>query len=250
MVSVRLDGEQIPPCSVTWRVSAPGGSYMAPRKAAAIPRMSPLHLPRVSRGAGCSSFHGPHGADFGFGPGSPEDQGEVAPCVCRIVITRCPPPCPVQEVGTPVLRARRSLTGQRTTWSARCAAAVFRSAALSVHQVRSMGRTTASFRAGRVPEDRYRAQAERFWRQLGNEPGRPTAPGSGPARILTSPVRLTPSPLMTARRGSRRLHELAQLHGQGLPLRRCVCGRQATRPGTGKHRSPPGPAAPAPPPAS
>ena len=41
-----------------------------------------FHLPGVNRGAGCFGFNGPMVVIFGFGAGSPEDQGEVAPCVC------------------------------------------------------------------------------------------------------------------------------------------------------------------------
>jgi uncharacterized protein YbaR (Trm112 family) len=90
-----------------------------------------------------------------------------------------------------------------------------------VHQVRSMGSTTASFRAGRVPEDRYQARVERFWRQLGMNPG---------SHQRLTPARTDPSPLVQAAPPARsaapaaddrpvwiaQLHELAQLHGQGL----------------------------------
>jgi uncharacterized protein YbaR (Trm112 family) len=36
----------------------------------------------VNRDAGCFGFHDRMVVIFGFGPGSPEDQGEVAPHVC------------------------------------------------------------------------------------------------------------------------------------------------------------------------
>ena len=40
------------------------------------------HLPGVNRGAGCFGFNCRMVVIFRFGAGSPEDQGEVAPCVC------------------------------------------------------------------------------------------------------------------------------------------------------------------------
>jgi len=40
------------------------------------------HLQGVNRGAVSLGFNDRVVVIFGFGPGSPEDQGEVAPCVC------------------------------------------------------------------------------------------------------------------------------------------------------------------------
>jgi len=41
-----------------------------------------FHPQGVNRDAGCFGFHDRMVVIFGFGPGSPEDQGEVAPYVC------------------------------------------------------------------------------------------------------------------------------------------------------------------------
>ena len=51
--------------------------------------------------------------------------------------------------------------------------------------VRSVSGATASFRAGRLTQDRYMAQVERFWRQLGvnpagQQPLTPPAPAPRP----------------------------------------------------------------------
>jgi len=40
------------------------------------------HLQGVNRGAVSFGFNDRMVVIFGFGPGSPEDQGGVAPCVC------------------------------------------------------------------------------------------------------------------------------------------------------------------------
>src|SRR4029077_5652454 len=45
-------------------------------------RITPYHLQGVNRGADTSASITRMVVIFGFGPGSPDDQGEVAPCVC------------------------------------------------------------------------------------------------------------------------------------------------------------------------
>jgi hypothetical protein len=52
-----------------------------------------------------------------------------------------------------------------------------------LRHVRSMSSATASFRAGRLSQARYMAQADRFWRQLGVNPAgqqfpAPASPGA------------------------------------------------------------------------
>jgi hypothetical protein len=161
---------------------------------------------------------------FGFGAGSPEDQGEVAPCVC--------PNChnqvflhhvrskksvrlyfvPVVPYGTddylvcPVCSRGLQLSGPQ------------------LPRVRSMSAATASFRTGRVSEGAYMAQAERFWRQLGVNPGgqQPPAPPSpaAPARAQPPP-RAAPAPAAPQAADDQapwiaQLHKLAQLHDQGV----------------------------------
>jgi len=166
---------------------------------------------------------------FGFGAGSPEDQGEVAPCVC--------PNChnqvflhhvrskksvrlyfvPVMPYGTndylvcPVCSRGLQVTGAQLPY------------------VRSMSAATASFRAGRMPEGGYRAQAERFWHQLGVNPAgmQPPAPASpgppAPARPAARAPAAAPAPAPAAPPAAddqapwiAQLHKLAQLHDQGV----------------------------------
>jgi hypothetical protein len=56
-----------------------------------------------------------------------------------------------------------------------------------VPHVASMKRATAAFRAGRLSEADYAAQADRFWRAMGvHVTGQPVAPG-GPAAAAPAP---------------------------------------------------------------
>jgi putative oligomerization/nucleic acid binding protein len=164
---------------------------------------------------------------FGFGPGNPEDLGEVAPCVC--------PNChnqvflhhvrskksvrlyfvPVVPYGTddylvcPVCSRGLQVTGAQLRY------------------LRSMSRATASFRAGRLTQARYTAQVERFWRQFGVNPAgqqlvtstSPGAPGSAqPAIPVQSPGPAQPPPAAADDQTSwlSQLRNLAQLHDQGV----------------------------------
>jgi len=94
-----------------------------------------------------------------------------------------------------------------------------------LRHVRSMSSATASFRAGRLSQARYMAQAESFWRQLGVNPaGQQLASPAGPA----APVPVQPAtPLSSAAPAPppsaddrtswiSQLHQLAQLHDQGV----------------------------------
>jgi hypothetical protein len=165
---------------------------------------------------------------FGFGRGSPEDHGEVAPCVCpnchnqvflhhvrskksvRLYFVPVVPygtenylVCPICSQGLPVSDAQ-------------------------LRHVRSMSAATASFRAGRLSQARYMAQAERFWRQLGVNPEgqqlqTPASPGAPvPAQPATSARSAPPAPPAAAAAAAddraswiSQLHQLAQLHQQG-----------------------------------
>lgn len=166
---------------------------------------------------------------FGFGPGSPEDQGEVAPCVCpnchnqvflhhvrskksvRLYFVPVMPygtddylVCPVCSRGLQVSRAQLS-------------------------RVRSMSAATASFRAGRLPEAGYMAQAGQFWRQLGVNPAgqQPPPPASAspgapaPAQPAARAAAAAPAPAAPLAADEQtpwiaQLHKLAQLHDQGV----------------------------------
>jgi putative oligomerization/nucleic acid binding protein len=170
---------------------------------------------------------------FGFGPGSPEDQGEVAPCVC--------PNCH-NQVFLHHIRSKKSVrlyfvpVVPYGTDNYLVCPVCSRGLAVSdaqLRHVRSMSGATVSFRAGRLPQAQYLAQAERFWRQLGVNPAgqqvmTPASPGApGPAHPTVpaqpaAPVRpaapAPPSPMATDDQRSwvAQLQQLAQLHNQGV----------------------------------
>jgi hypothetical protein len=164
---------------------------------------------------------------FGFGPGNPDDLGEVAPCAC--------PNChnqvflhhvrskksvrlyfvPVVPYGTddylvcPVCSRGLQVTGAQ------------------LRSIGSMSRATASFRAGRLSQAQYTAQVERFWRQFGVNPAgqqlvTPASPSASapaqPAIPGTSPTPAEPARVVADDQASwiSQLHKLAQLHDQGV----------------------------------
>jgi hypothetical protein len=95
-------------------------------------------------------------------------------------------------------------------------------------RVRSMSAATASFRAGRLLEAGYMAQAEQFWRQLGvnpagQQPPAPAGPGAPAparpaARAAPAPAPAPAAPLAADDQAPwiSQLHKLAQLHDQGV----------------------------------
>ncbi len=96
-----------------------------------------------------------------------------------------------------------------------------------VPYLRSMSSETVSFRAGRLPQAQYLAQAERFWRQLGVNPTgqqlvTAASPGAAvpaqPASPVQSPAPARPPPVATDDQTSwiSQLHKLAQLRDQGV----------------------------------
>ena len=155
---------------------------------------------------------------FGFGRGSPEDHGEVAPCVC--------PNCHNQVILHHV-RSKKSVrlyfvpVVPYGTDDYLVCPVCSRGLQLSRPQlphVRSMSSTTASFRAGRISQAGYMAQAERFWRQLGVNPAgqqipAPTSPGAPVPAQPATPVRAAAADQAS---WISQLHRLAQLHHQGV----------------------------------
>jgi hypothetical protein len=164
---------------------------------------------------------------FGFGPGSPEDEGEVAPCVC--------PNCH-NQVFLHHVRSKKSVRlyfvpvvpyGTDDYLVCPVCSRGLQVSDAQLRHVRSMSSATASFRAGRLPQDRYMAQAERFWRQLGVNPAgqqlaAPAMPGTAvPAQPATpvrsaAPVPLPPRTADDQTSWISHLHQLAQLHSQGV----------------------------------
>jgi len=164
---------------------------------------------------------------FGFGAGSPEDQGEVAPCVC--------PNCH-NQVFLHHVRSKKSVSlyfvpvvpyGTDNYLVCPVCSRGLQVSNAQLGHVRSMSGMTASFRAGRIPQAQYMSQAERFWRQLGMSPAgqqvvttaRPGAPAPPPPAAPVRPAVPAPPPPPAADDQPSwvsHLHQLAQLHDQGL----------------------------------
>ena len=164
---------------------------------------------------------------FGFGPGSPEDQGEVAPCVC--------PNCH-NQVFLHHVRSKKSVRlyfvpvvpyGTDDYLVCPVCSRGLQVSDAQLRHIRSMSSATASFRAGRLPQARYMAQVERFWRQLGvnpagQQPAAPATPGTPVPAQPATPVRTAapaPQPPPAAADPTpwiSQLHQLAQLHDQGV----------------------------------
>jgi hypothetical protein len=167
---------------------------------------------------------------FGFGAGSPEDQGEVAPCVC--------PNCH-NQVFLHHVRSKKSVRlyfvpvmpyGTNDYLVCPVCSRGLQVSGAQLPRVRSMSAATASFRAGRLSEAGYMTQAERFWRQLGVNP----AGQQPPASASPGAPAPAPAPAQPARTGSAaptpaappaaddqtpwisQLRKLAQLHDQGV----------------------------------
>jgi hypothetical protein len=201
---------------------------------------------------------------FGFGPGSPEDQGEVAPCVC--------PNCH-NQVFLHHIRSKKSVRlyfvpvvpyGTDNYLVCPVCSRGLQVSDAQLRHVRSMSSATASFRAGRVPQAQYMAQAERFWRQLGVNPAGQQFPTPGPAAgpaparpaapVPTQPATpagpATPAPPPPAAADDQaswvaQLHQLAQLHNQGV-LSDADYAAAKQRILAQDKQSPPGPASPPP----
>ena len=164
---------------------------------------------------------------FGFGAGHPEDQGEVAPYVC--------PNCH-NQVFLHHVRSKKSVRlyfvpvvpyGTDDYLVCPVCSRGLQISSPQLRYVRSMSGATASFRAGRLPQAQYMAQAERFWRQLGVNPAgqqlvTPASPGAAapaqPATPARSPTSAQPPPVAADDQASwlSQLHKLAQLHDQGV----------------------------------
>jgi len=171
---------------------------------------------------------------FGFGAGNPDDQGEVAPAVC--------PNCH-NQVFLHHVRSNKSVRlyfvpvvpyGTDDYLVCPVCSRGLQVNGVQLRQVRSMSAATASFRAGRMPQARYMAQVEGFWRQIGLNPAgqQPVAPASpggpapappappAPAATSAAPAPPSPSPPPPAADDHAswisQLHQLAQLHDQGV----------------------------------
>ena len=163
---------------------------------------------------------------FGFGPGHPEDLGEVASCVC--------PNCH-NQVFLHHVRSKKSVRlyfvpvvpyGTEDYLVCPVCSRGLQVSNAQLRYIRSMSDATASFRAGRLTEARYMAQVDRFWRQLGMSPAgqqsvTPVGPGPAapaqPAVPLESAAAQYP-PVAADDQTSwiSQLSKLAQLRDQGV----------------------------------
>lgn len=189
----------------------------------------------------------------GFGPGSPEDQGEVAPCVC--------PNCH-NQVFLHHVRSKKSVRlyfvpvvpyGTDDYLVCPVCSRGLQVSGAQLRHVRSMSSATASFRAGRLPQARYMAQAERFWRQLGVNPAgqqvaAPAMSGTPvpaqPATPVRSAAPARPAPLAADDQASwiSQLHQLAQLRDQGVLSDAAYAAAKRRILEQDKQQQPPGPA--------
>ena len=163
---------------------------------------------------------------FGFGPGHPEDQGEVAPCVC--------PNCH-NQVFLHHVRSKKSVRlyfvpvvpyGTDDYLVCPVCSRGLQISHGQLRHIRSMSGATASFHAGRLAEARYMAQVERFWRQLGVNPAgqqlvTPASPGAAAPVQPAVPVKSAAAQSPPAAADDQtswisQLNKLAQLHDQGV----------------------------------
>jgi hypothetical protein len=171
------------------------------------------HLQGVNRGVVSFGFNDRVVVIFGFGPGSPEDQGEVAPCVC--------PNCH-NQVFLHHVRSKKSVRlyfvpvvpyGTNDYLVCPVCSRGLQVSGAQLRHVRSMSAATASFRAGRLPQTRYMAQVEGFWRQLGLNPaGQQPLTRASPGGPVPAPPPAADDPTSWLSQ----LHQLAQLHNQGV----------------------------------
>jgi hypothetical protein len=217
------------------------------------------HLQGVNRGAGWFGLDDRMVVIFGFGPGSPEDQGEVAPCLC--------PNCH-NQVFLHHVRSKKSVRlyfvpvvpyGTDNYLVCPVCSRGLQVSDVQLRHVRSMSALTASFRAGRVPQARYVAQVERFWRQLGVNPAgqqlpAPASPGPPSAPRPAAPLG-SPAPVRSPAADDHtswisHLHHLAELHDQGVLSDAAYTAAKRRILEHGEQPQPPGSASPTQPPAS
>jgi putative oligomerization/nucleic acid binding protein len=166
---------------------------------------------------------------FGFGPGKPDDLGEVAPAVC--------PNCH-NQVFLHHVRSKKRVSlyfvpvvpyGTDDYLVCPICSRGLQLSSAQMPYLRSMSGATASFRTGRLAEAPYMAQVERFWRQLGVNPaGRQLLTPASPGATAPAQPAAPPQPAALARPATpappaadqtswiTHLQKLAQLHDQGV----------------------------------
>jgi len=124
---------------------------------------------------------------FGFGPGKQEDLGEAVQIVCpnchnQVMLHHVRSKKTVRLYFVPVVPY-----GTDDYLVCPVCSRGMQLSQAQVPHVASVQRATAAFRAGRLSEADYAAQADRFWRAMGvHVTGQPVAPG-GPAGAAPVP---------------------------------------------------------------
>jgi zinc ribbon protein len=131
---------------------------------------------------------------FGFGPGKQEDLGEAVQIVCpnchnQVMLHHVRSKKTVRLYFVPVVPY-----GTDDYLVCPVCSRGMQLSQTQVPHVASIKRATAAFRAGRLSEADYVAQADRFWRAVGvHATGQPVAP-SGPAAAAPVPPPVAPAP--------------------------------------------------------
>ena len=124
---------------------------------------------------------------FGFGPGKQEDLGEAVQVVCpnchnQVMLHHVRSKKTVRLYFVPVVPY-----GTDDYLVCPVCSQGMQLSQAQVPHVASVQRATAAFRAGRLSDADYAAQADRFWRAMGvHVTGQPVAPG-GPAGAAPAP---------------------------------------------------------------
>jgi zinc-ribbon family len=175
---------------------------------------------------------------FGFGPGKQEDLGEAVQTVCpnchnQVMLHHVRSKKTVRLYFVPVVPY-----GTDDYLVCPVCSRGMQLSQAQVPHVASVKRATAAYRAGRLSEADYAAQADRFWRAMGvHVTGQPVAPG-GPAGAAPPPppaaVPPAPPPAAAAPRAAAptaaqpppaaadetswmaQLQKLAKLHEEGV----------------------------------
>src|SRR5262252_7323955 len=171
---------------------------------------------------------------FGFGPGKAEDLGEAVQVVCpnchnQVMLHHVRSKKTVRLYFVPVVPY-----GTDDYLVCPVCSRGMQLSQAQVPHVASIKRATAAYRAGRLSEADYAAQADRFWRAMGvHATGQPVAPG-GPAAAAPAPPppaaapappTATAAPLAAAQPSPTaadekswmaQLQKLAKLHEEGV----------------------------------
>src|SRR5215467_1649486 len=155
---------------------------------------------------------------FGFGPGKQEDLGEAVQIVCpnchnQVILHHVRSKKTVRLYFVPVVPY-----GTDDYLVCPVCSRGMQLSQAQVPHVASVKRATAAFRAGRLSEAGYAAQADRFWRAMGvHVTGQPVAPG-GPGAAPAPPPGTAQPPPAAADETSwmAQLQKLAKLHEEGV----------------------------------